>query len=59
MGNINFRSCRNFSEQCDFCDSKLNESNPYVFQIKGYGKYDGYVICQNCLINKFKKRNSS
>ena len=56
MGNINSRSFRNISEQCDFCNCRINESNPYIFKIRGYGKYDGYVICQNCLINKFKRK---
>ena len=50
MGNTNTR----FSK-CNFCSQYPNNNNPYLFTIEGLGKYNGYTICQSCLMDKFEK----
>ena len=54
MGNI----FRKVSKICDYCEESLSENNPYLYNIIGYGKHDGRVICNNCLIERFQRGNS-
>ena len=43
-----------YSLECNFCESKINNNNPYIFHVYGLGKYNQKYICQNCLISKLK-----
>lgn len=51
MGNTNIK----FSK-CNFCNQSITDRNPYIYSIEGLGKYDGYKICNNCLIEKLVSR---
>ena len=57
MGNLFSR--KKSSEICDYCDGRLSENNPYIFNIRGYGKHDGRTMCQHCLILRFEKKSQN